>query len=412
MPCETLSGDGCDAFRRRRETTVKNNLQVAIIGAGIAGLAAAVFLARDGHSVTLVERSSSLTAKGHVVSLKGTATHVARDLGIFEALVERRLPAFGTRYCSASGAVLREGTHAQSEQTLGGFVMITRRILHQSLLDVLPKDVRIVAGTEAVAIDEGVTGIRVRLGDGRELTCDLVIAADGVHSATRNRLMPEVRELGLHGTYIATSVPATSDMDLTRSAMVFGRGRDVNHVPYSGKELGIIVYQDDRTPDVPRTSDASVWRDYFLETYRDFPAFIRQAFARMQKESEIFFDSITMVPASRLVQGRVALLGDAGSCPTFFSGMGAGAAMQGAYCLARRIREEADVTAALAAYEHRMVPQMRGYQASATYMRNVLLARSPLKNLVNQTALRFMSGGAFGARARRFYRADMTLAEY
>ena len=63
-----------------------------------------------------------------------------------------------------------------------------------------------------------------------------------------------------------------------------------------------------------------------------------------------------MVPAQKLVDGRIALVGDAGYCPTFMSGMGAAAALQGAYCLAAQVDRHADPMDALRQYEQKILP--------------------------------------------------------
>ena len=63
-----------------------------------------------------------------------------------------------------------------------------------------------------------------------------------------------------------------------------------------------------------------------------------------------------MVPAQELVDGRIALVGDAGYCPTFMSGMGAAAALQDAYCLAAQVDRHADPMDALRQYEQKILP--------------------------------------------------------
>src|SRR5262249_19679992 len=146
---------------------------------------------------------------------------------------------------------------------------------------------------------------------------------------------------------------------------IWGEGESVSLIPLGPDRLGVMIYQDTRHPTPPPSSDPVVWRAYLARLYANYPREVKDSMAALKEGDEVFADEILMVPAQRLAKGRLALLGDAGYCPTFFSGMGAAAALLGAYALSRQLARHDDPTLALAEYEARLVPLARGYQASA-----------------------------------------------
>src|SRR5262245_18315836 len=114
-----------------------------------------------------------------------------------------------------------------------------------------------------------------------------------------------------------------------------------------------------------------------------------------------------MVPATRLFKVRLALVGDAGYRTKFFSGSGAAAALLGADSLSRQLARR-DPVGALAAYEARLVPLAKGYQASALSGRRRTLARGAT-GLLRIAFVRVVPDKLGEIASRRFYQAEVTL---
>src|SRR6202035_3995557 len=153
------------------------------------------------------------------------------------------------------------------------------------------------------------------------------------------------------------------------------------------------------------------WREYFLGDGGDQPDFVGKVLTAIPDDLYVFADRIIMIPTKRLVDGRIALVGDAGYCPTFMSGMGAAAALQGAYCLAAQIDRHADPMDALRRYEQKILPIATAYQKSARLMRNLILTRSPFKRWLLDNALRLVSTRQLSKRAQQFYHSEVDLEE-
>ena len=385
-------------------------LRILVVGGGIAGLSAAHFLGRDGHQVTVIDKARRFEPLGHVITLKGAGVKALEELGLLAPLRAQEYDLTSVRYVDIRGREMRRHALADNAATLGGYVMCNRADLHRVLHDHLPSAIKLVFGLQVRAVTMGAEEVTVAFSDGASEAFDVVLGADGVHSALRAQVLPDVREQFLHGHYIAFVANTDHGLDPSSAHMIIGRGRNVNLMPHGPSKVGVVLYQDDLCRPPPEDGQGRAWRPYFQDTYRDYPGFVRDVLAAAP-EAGIFADRICLVPADHVATDRVALLGDAGYCPTFMSGMGAASALQGAYALAAQLRRGAAPAVALENYQARILPVVRGYQASAYKMRKLILSRSPVQEGVRNLALRMMPASAFARRARAFYHAERDLMD-
>ena len=113
---------------------------------------------------------------------------------------------------------------------------------------------------------------------------------------------------------------------------------------------------------------------------------------RMVSHEDIFCDTVGMVTLPDLTRGRVVMLGDAGYCPTFLSGMGASLALLGAKGLDESLRKEAnDVSRALSKYNRLMQPVIAHYQHNALVNMRRMVSSSSLHALIHSWILRLFS---------------------
>lgn len=380
---------------------------VFISGGGIAGLSLAWWLAKDEHRITVADRVARFEARGHFISLKGSGAQLMQRMGLYDELAKHAIPATGSAYLDQAGHLLREHQFVDSAAALGGYLMLRRADLHQVLFNQTAPNVELRYGETARAIEQTGDGVIVRLHSGEEARFDLAVLAEGVHSELRSALFPESRETSLSGRYTVVIVAQPSPR-IERVEAYFGQGLNINLLPAANDRLGLVVYQDDRFAPAPNKADAIAWRSYLLDLFHTFAPTVRGAISGIEAEDEVFSDVISMVPVEQLARGRIALLGDAGYCPTFFSGMGAAAAMQGAFCLSQQLRKTADDQAALATYADLMRPLALIYQASARRMRKAWLSRGA-RALMRNAFLKHASAQHMAKSARRFYHADITL---
>lgn len=167
-------------------------LRILIVGAGIAGTAAASFLARRGHEVTVVERAGASRSSGSPVDIRGGALEVVRPLGAESALRARDTGTRTVAFVDRLGRVISRMRLRSAPDD----IEIARADLAAVLTDAADDAVAFRFGETFTALTPDDHGVDVAFATGRQERFDLVVGADGQHSATRRALWDPRR--GVH----------------------------------------------------------------------------------------------------------------------------------------------------------------------------------------------------------------------
>ncbi|GAA3617517.1 FAD-dependent oxidoreductase [Nonomuraea rosea] len=176
---------------------------VLIVGAGTAGSALAILLARGGVAVDVAEIEPGLTTLGSGITLQGNALRVLRDLGVWDRVSAAGF-AFGSLGLRApDGSLVAE---LPDVRTGGPDLPAALGMNRPELAAILTAAVRaagarIMPGTTVDTLDDTGPSVRVRLSDGATATYDLVVGADGIRSSIRGLLgidaAPEPTGMGI-----------------------------------------------------------------------------------------------------------------------------------------------------------------------------------------------------------------------
>lgn len=326
-----------------------------ISGASIAGLSAAYWLRRTGWRVTVIERAPSFRDGGQNVDVRGIAREVLMRMGLFDAIKAQNTTETGTVLVTTTGKVRAElpfggenGATAELEVLRGDFA--------RTILDSLPDGVEFIYGDTIADVTDGEADVTITTVAGRTLRADLLIIAEGVRSATRDRLFGDVvdqRELGVNMVF-GTIPRLPSDDDRWRWYNAVG-GRQIHLRPDNhGTIRAIFAYaRGEDLKGLPRAEALAVVRNRYSDAGWQ-AARILDAF---DTSDDVYIDQLTQVRMSTWHRGRIVMAGDAGWCVTPMGGGGASLALISGYILAAYLEKHpADLETAFVSYEKWLRP--------------------------------------------------------
>jgi 2-polyprenyl-6-methoxyphenol hydroxylase-like FAD-dependent oxidoreductase len=203
------------------------------------------------------------------------------------------------------------------------------------------------------------TGIRSRSSNAPPRRFGLVAGADGLHSAVRRLSFgPESRWLKPLGCYTAWfTAPGAPDLDDWFEMHQIAGGLVASLRPGSDpNETKAALSFRDTGGDYDRR-DGDQQRELIAQRFAGASWRVPGLLDAMHRASDFAFDTMAQVHLDRWTSGRIALVGDAGYCPTPLSGLGTSLALVGSYLLAGELAVAGDDHAtALARYEQLMRP--------------------------------------------------------
>ncbi|GAA0486984.1 FAD-dependent monooxygenase [Microbacterium aurantiacum] len=307
---------------------------VAIAGGGVAGLAAAIQLAKAGVQVEVFESRPELTALGSGITLQGNALRVFDALGVWEDMQAAGYPFVGLNL-RAPGPDATVVARMPDVKSGGPDYPSTMGMPRPELARILfahaeKAGARVRFDAKVTGLEQREDGVEVFIGDESAGVFDLLIGADGVNSVVRDLIgietKPETNGMGIWRTFVSRPAEVESS-ELYYGGPVYIAG----YTPTS--EDTMYAFLVEKAQDRVGLSDEEASK-IMLEESRAYGGPWNAIRADLEKGAHTnytwFTKHVVEAPWNR---GRVVIIGDAAhSCPPTIA-QGAAQGLEDAFVL-------------------------------------------------------------------------------
>ena len=313
-----------------------SDVKVLVTGASIAGPALAHWLHRHGAQVAVVEQAPGLRPGGQAVDARGVAKEVIRRMGLDEAVRAVCTDTAGAYTLDAEGNVLETmPVEADGGDGYVSEIEVLRGDFSQVLYDDTKDGVEYVFGDRIAELTQDADGVDVTFASGDQRRFDLVIGADGLHSALRAMVFGPreryVRHLGL----VLAFYTVPNEFGIDRWLLDYqeaGRWAGLRPVPDVTKAIAMLSFPA-ADFDIDHR-DVAAQKRLLREQMAGFGWETARILAHLDDAPDFYLDQVAQVVMDDWHVGRVGLIGDAAFSASPMSGAGTGLALVGAFMLA------------------------------------------------------------------------------
>ena len=334
---------------------------IAVVGAGVAGLATALACARAGHRVQVFERVPVFAPVGAGIQLGPNATRVLHSLGLEPAV--RAVAAFPTELQIRSGSdahllgVLPLGERAQSRYG-APYATLARADLHQLLLGALEgcSQASLYLDSPIDSARQDSSAVQFTTADGMVRRVELLVAADGLWSALRSQVLADTPPSATGHVAYRAMLPQVELPEHLRSAVVTvwlgPRFHAVTYPVRGGSSLNAVVVVHGTGGAAPQSWSEPASLDTILAGLEGAAPTLHDMVRAMGSwQSWALFDRPPLRSAAQMGAGRIALVGDAAHPMRPYLAQGGGMALEDSWCLAQALARPGDsVVHAVQAY--------------------------------------------------------------
>jgi 2-polyprenyl-6-methoxyphenol hydroxylase-like FAD-dependent oxidoreductase len=336
--------------------------RVLVVGGGLSGLSTAMALRQRGFDAAVFEAAPELREAGAGVNVWVNGMMALARLGLAERVLCAGAPVDIHRTRTRRGRVLSTvpvGALARDHGLLPP-VVVRRTELLRALAEPIPAAV-VHHGAQAVGFVQDPDGVTLHLADGTQERGALLVGADGINSAIRAQLVPEVRPRyagyqSLRGL-VRFQHPLIAPAVFT---MTHGRGDRFGYCPAGHGWLwwfGVMPLPEGST-DPPAGRQAEL-----LDHFGDFAEPVPTILAATPDDAILRNDVRDVPPLSRWGEGRVTLVGDAAHAAAVGGGRGVSEAIEDSVVLADCLAAAATAAAA-GAEGHDLISALRRFEAA------------------------------------------------
>jgi 2-polyprenyl-6-methoxyphenol hydroxylase-like FAD-dependent oxidoreductase len=321
---------------------------VLVSGGGIAGLTAACALRHHGIDVDLVERKPELGDEGGVgLTLVGNALRALDSIGLARPIVKAGMPADHIDIATPEGRVVGQApTQGPWGDGIPGHCSVSRPTLHRVLSDAArAAGANLRAGLQIVNVQTEDEGLNVQFSDGSRARYALLVAAEGLNSATRARLYPGVGPTLSGQACWRARVPRPAELRTTQIHFG-GRYGVVGICPISETEA--YLYLVETAEEGHREDPAQLHRTLRQRVEGHYGGHVAELLPSIADPKQVNYGPLpVMLVPTPWHRERTVLIGDAAHANPPVLAQGAAMGIEDAVVLAEELASQDTVDAAL-----------------------------------------------------------------
>jgi 2-polyprenyl-6-methoxyphenol hydroxylase-like FAD-dependent oxidoreductase len=346
----------------------EKKISIAIVGAGLGGLAAAATLRRVGIDAQVYEQAARFERIGAGIQMMPNSMKVLRAIGVEEKVRGTSFEPYSHLNREwDTGRVMRE--LPMPESLFGApYLCMHRGDLHEALAAAVPSEI-VHLDKKLVGLEQGSGEVTLAFADGTRAHADAVIGADGVHSLVRDIIIGP--DAPIHKGRIAYRA-------IFPSALLNGRDLGRSRTKWWGIDRHIVIYYTTPTRSevyfVTSVPEPAEWVTRESWSAKGDVKELREAYEGFHPDVRAVLEAcpdchkwaiLEREPLPRWSDGRVVLLGDACHPMTPYMAQGAATAIEDAAILARCLDQvdEDGIEAAFRRYEAHRKPRTSRIQA-------------------------------------------------
>jgi salicylate hydroxylase len=353
-------------------------MNITVIGGGIGGLSAALFLNAAGHHVTVIEQAERFGAVGAGIQLSPNATRLLRHVDVLadvESVAVRPQLTKSRRW--ATGEVIGQASLGKDLEDRYGAPYL--HVYRPDLIEVLARHVTHRLGSSVIRLGLLATSVdaatgTTHLSDGTTITSDVIVAADGIHSVGRTVVLGRQQSAQYSGHVAYRAVlpnvdPSTASGRLCSEADVniwLGPGAHVVQYLLHREELVNLVIVMESNEAVPESWNEPADPDHMRQRFADWDPGLTHLLDRV--ETSMRWALHDHQPLPRWTKDRLCLLGDAAHPMLPYLAQGGAQAIEDGAVLADTLGIGATTADDLHTYEKRRLERTSAIQLAARAM--------------------------------------------
>ena len=342
--------------------------KIAIVGAGMGGMAAAATLRQAGFSVQVYEQASRFARIGAGIQMMPNSMKVLRGIGVEDHL--RRTAFAPYSHLNRIGDTGEVSNELPMPESLYGapYLCMHRGDLHDALVSAVPSEI-IHLGKKLVGLEPRGEEVELAFADGSKVRADAVIGADGVHSLVREILLGPDKPIHKGRIAYRGVFPAS---------LMGGREILPSRTKWWGEDRHIVIYYTTITRSevyfVTSVPEPAEWMTQESWSAKGDMGELRKAYEGFHEEVRMVLDAcpechkwaiLEREPLPRWSVGKVVLMGDACHPMTPYMAQGAATSIEDSAVLARCMQEFSgkSIETAFQRYEAHRKPRTSRIQA-------------------------------------------------